>query len=156
METPIHQERQTLSRTFFSFVIFIIAGCVLLSVMMIKGERIFDTIFLVIMGSAILILLLSMVMRVVVTSTELRFGFPFWRVRLPLEEIEIIGVEPLPLMAGIGIHFSRGRWVYNARLGEGVHLVSAGKKHYLIGSDNPQALFNALKTATASRLAVVS
>jgi hypothetical protein len=91
METPIHQERQTLSRVFFLFVIFIIAGCVLLSVMMVKGERIFDTIFLVIMGIAILILLLSMVMRVVVTSTELRFGFPFWRVRLPLEEIEIIG-----------------------------------------------------------------
>ncbi len=150
METPIHQERQTLSRVFFLFVIFIIAGCVLLSVMMVKGERIFDTIFLVIMGIAILILLLSMVMRVVVTSTELRFGFPFWRVRLPLEEIEIIGVEPIPLMAGIGIHFSRGRWVYNARLGEGVHIVSAGKKHHLIGSDNPQALFNALKTATIS------
>ena len=132
------------------FVIFIIAGCVLLSVMMTKGERIFDTIFLVIMGIAIVLLLLSMVMKVVITTTELRFGFPFWRVRLSLEELEVIGVEPIPLLAGVGIHFSRGKWVYNARLGEGIHLVVAGKKHYLIGSDNPQTLFNALKTATAS------
>ncbi len=150
METPIHQERQPLSRALFLLVMVIIAGCILLSVMMTQGERIFDTIFLVIMGIAISLLLMSMIMKVVITSTELRFGFPFWRVRLPLNEVEIIGVEPIPLMAGVGIHFSRGRWVYNARLGEGVHLVVAGKKHYLIGSDNPQALFNALKTATAS------
>ena len=150
METPIHQERQPLSRALFLLVMVIIAGCILLSVMMTQGERIFDTIFLVIMGIAISLLLMSMIMKVVITSTELRFGFPFWRVRLPLNEVEIIGVEPIPLMAGVGIHFSRGRWVYNARLGEGVHLVSAGKKHYLIGSDNPQALFNALITATTT------
>ena len=150
METPIHQERQPLSRALFLLVMVIIAGCILLSVVMTKGERIFDTIFLVIMGIAISLLLMSMIMKVVITSTELRFGFPFWRVRLPLNEVEIIGVEPIPLMAGVGIHFSRGRWVYNARLGEGVHLVSAGKKHYLIGSDNAQALFNALKTATTT------
>ncbi|MBU1706962.1 hypothetical protein KKB28_03495 [bacterium] len=149
METPIHQERQTLSRSLFLFVIIIIAGLVFMSVVMTKGERIFDTIFLAIMGIAISLLLLSVVMKVVITSTELRFGFPFWRVRFPLEQIDVIGVEPIPLLAGVGIHFSRGRWVYNARQGEGVHLVVAGKKHYLIGSDNAQALFNALKTAKA-------
>ncbi|MBU1936194.1 hypothetical protein KKG05_02265, partial [bacterium] len=115
METPIHQERQTLSRALFSFVMLIIAGCVVLSVLMTKGERIFDTIFLVIMGIVISLLLMAMVMKVVVTSTELRFGFPFWRVRFPLEQIDVIGVEPIPLLAGVGIHFSRGRWVYNAR-----------------------------------------
>jgi hypothetical protein len=141
METPIYQEHQKISRALMAFVLLIVAGCVVLSVVMTKGERIFDTIFLVIMGIAISL-------RVVITTTELRFGFPFWRVRLPLETIEIIGVEPIPLLAGIGIHFSRGRWVYNARQGDGVHLVVAGKKHYLIGSDYAQALFNALKQAT--------
>jgi ABC-type Fe3+-siderophore transport system permease subunit len=148
METPIYQEHQKISRALMAFVLLIVAGCVVLSVVMTKGERIFDTIFLVIMGIAISLLLMSMTMRVVITTTELRFGFPFWRVRLPLETIEIIGVEPIPLLAGIGIHFSRGRWVYNARQGDGVHLVVAGKKHYLIGSDYAQALFNALKQAT--------
>jgi len=89
-------------------------------------------------------------MRVVVTTSELRFGFAYWRKRLPLWDVEIVGVEQIPLLAGIGVHYYPNRWVYNARVGRGVHLVYHEKRHYLIGSDDPDALFNVLKTATAS------
>lgn len=89
-------------------------------------------------------------MKVVVTTSELRFGFAYWRKRLPLADVEVVGVEQIPLLAGIGVHYYPNRWVYNARVGGGVHLVYQGKRHYLIGSDNPEVLFHALKTATAS------
>ena len=113
------------------------------------GEReIMHTIIAVISGFVVLLIFLAMVMKVVVTSSELRFGFAFWRVRFPLKDVEVLGVEPIPLLAGIGIHYHRGKWVYNARQGQGTHIVYQGKKHYLIGSDNPETLFNALKTAT--------
>lgn len=89
-------------------------------------------------------------MKVVVTTGELRFGFAYWRKRLPLWDVEIVGVEQIPFLAGIGVHYYPNRWVYNARIGRGVHLVYHGKRHYLIGSDDPDALFNVLKTAAAS------
>jgi ABC-type Fe3+-siderophore transport system permease subunit len=148
METPIHQERQSLSRVLFFLVIGIVGALILFSFLMVQGNRIFDSILFVIMGIAIGLLLMSIVMKVVVTSTELRFGFPFWRVRCPLKDIEVVAVEPIPILAGVGIHLARGRWVYNARQGDGVHLIIKGKKHYLVGSDNAQALFNVLKEAT--------
>ena len=74
---------------------------------------------------------------------ELRFGFPLWRKRIPADRIEVGGVESISFAAGIGIHFWRGRWVYNARFGRGV-MLKAGKRAYLLGSDHPERLQSAL------------
>jgi hypothetical protein len=78
-----------------------------------------------------------------VSPDELRFGFPFWRKRFPADRIEVGGAETISLAAGIGIHYWRGRWVYNSRLGRGV-VVKAGKITYLLGSDHPERLQSAL------------
>jgi hypothetical protein len=74
---------------------------------------------------------------------ELRFGFPLWRKRILADKIEVGDVETISFAAGIGIHFWRGRWVYNARFGRGV-MLKAGKYAYLLGSDHPERLQSAL------------
>jgi hypothetical protein len=78
-----------------------------------------------------------------VYPAELRFGFPFWRKHIPVDRLEVGDVETISLAAGIGIHFWRGRWVYNARFGRGV-VVKSGKTTYLLGSDRPGRLQSAL------------
>jgi hypothetical protein len=82
---------------------------------------------------------------------ELRFGFPFWRKRFPADKIEVGDVETISFAAGIGIHFWRGRWVYNARFGRGV-MLKAGKISYLLGSDHPERLQSALLTVAKRRV----
>jgi len=82
---------------------------------------------------------------------ELRFGFPFWRKRIRADKIEVGDVETISFAAGIGIHFWRGRWVYNARFGRGV-MLKAGKISYLLGSDHPERLQSALLTVVKRRV----
>lgn len=145
METPVHQESQTMGKWFPFLMACVFALMVVVAITSPRKE----TAWLLAAVLLILVVFFGMrTMKVVVTPTELRFGFAFWRKRLPLNDVEVLGVENIPLAAGIGIHFYPGKWVYNARLGQGVHLVYEGKKHYLIGSNNPEALFSALKTAT--------
>ncbi|MFH1010981.1 MAG: hypothetical protein V1784_07085 [bacterium] len=87
-------------------------------------------------------------MRVRITTGELHFGFKIWRKRLPLQDIQVLGMESIPLLAGLGIHYYAGKWIYSARFkGQGVHLVYQGKKHYIIGSNHPDVLLSALRTA---------
>jgi len=83
------------------------------------------------------------VFSIVVTPTELRFGFPLFRKRFSLDEVEIGDVEKIALLAGIGIHFWNRKWVYNARLGQGVN-VTHGRYHYLVGTGQPEQLQHAL------------
>jgi hypothetical protein len=78
-----------------------------------------------------------------VYAGEIRFGFPLWRKRFGADQIEIGSVETISFAAGMGIHYWRGRWVYNARLGRGV-TVKSGKTTYLLGSDHPERLQSAL------------
>lgn len=85
-----------------------------------------------------------------VSAGELRFGFPLWRKRIPAGKIEVGGMETVSFAAGIGIHFWRGRWVYNARFGRGV-VVKSGKATYLLGSDHPERLQNALLMIAGGR-----
>lgn len=82
-------------------------------------------------------------LNIVVTPTELRFGFPIYRKRFPLERVEVGDVERIALIAGIGIHFWAGKWVYNARFGLGVN-IKRGRSRYLLGSNQPEQLQNAL------------
>lgn len=149
METPLYQEDQLIGRWFVLLVLFVTLIMIASTFVVPTQERVY---FLALSVFVIALVSTFFRMRVVVTASELRFGFMLWRKRFPLEEIEIVGVEPIPFIAGAGIHFHRGRWVYNARLlSEGVHLVYQGKKHYLIGSDNAEALLRILKTATTPR-----
>ena len=82
-------------------------------------------------------------LKVIVTPTEIRFGFPFFRKRFPLAKIRVGDVTKIAFLAGLGIHFWGGRWVFNARFGRGV-LITSGRFEYLIGSDHPERLQAAL------------
>ena len=82
---------------------------------------------------------------------ELRFGFPLWRKRIPADRIEVGDVETISFAAGIGIHFWRGGWVYNARFGRGL-LIRTGKTNYLLGSDHPERLQSELLVVAKRRV----
>jgi len=150
METPIHQESQLIGKWFVLLIVSFFVAAVVVAFLTTSEEEAGMGLF----GLLLLLVFLAFCfrMKVVVTASELRFGFMFWRKRLPLANVEVLAIEYVPLMAGFGIHYHRGKWVYNAHFkGQGVHLVYQGRKHYLIGSDNPEALLNALKTAMATR-----
>jgi len=88
-------------------------------------------------------------LRVVVTATQLLFGFPVWKKRLRLDMITVGGVVAIPFMAGFGIHFWGKRMYINAKMGKGVEVIAKDRK-YVIGSDSPEKLDNALKSAVAN------
>ncbi|MCL4306141.1 hypothetical protein KJZ99_09515 [bacterium] len=85
-------------------------------------------------------------MHTLVTSAVLSFGPKLWTRRIPISEIEVIGPEQIPLLAGVGIHKFRGKIYYNMRLGEGL-AIRTGKRHYVVGSARIQQLQLALETA---------
>jgi hypothetical protein len=80
---------------------------------------------------------------VTITPTELRFGYPVWHRRAPVTQLIVGDIVPIPFWYGIGLHFVRGMWVYNAHLGRGV-VLWLGNNKYLIGSDHPERLQSAL------------
>jgi hypothetical protein len=87
---------------------------------------------------------------VTVSSTEFRFGFPLWHRRVAVAELQAGEVVRIPIWYGIGLHFVRGVWGYNARFGRGVTVVIKGRP-YLIGSDDPERLQAALFQVTTRR-----
>jgi len=86
----------------------------------------------------------------IVSTTELRFGFPVWHRRVALGKVTVGEVTKIPLWYGIGLHYVGGLWVYNARLGRGVIVVVDGRR-YLIGSETPERLQAALLQVAARR-----
>jgi hypothetical protein len=78
-------------------------------------------------------------MRIVVTPSEIRFGFPAIHKRLPISKVRLGEVVDLKWWYGIGVHFVFTRWVYNTRLGQGVEVYGNGTR-YIIGSRDPEKL----------------
>ncbi len=150
METTIYQESQTMP-TWFALLICLLGVAGILCVFLTCSAEEFGFALLALFLCFIVLALFSR-MKVVITTSELRFGFAIWRKRVALRDIRVLGIEPIPVLAGFGVHYYGGKWVYNARFkGQGVHLVCQGKKHYLIRSNNPEALLSMLKTATTTR-----
>lgn len=79
-----------------------------------------------------------------VTASGLTFGPNIWTKRIPSNEIEIIGPQKIPFLAGVGIHFYRGKTYYNMRMGKGLE-VKHGRKTYVIGSAKLAELETALR-----------
>jgi len=146
METPLHEESQTMPTWFAVLTGLVLVAAILAALFAAPEEE---------LGLALLILLLLAIvfaffyrMKITITASELRFGFPVWCKRLSLQDIQVMGTETIPLLAGLGIHYYGGKWIYGARFkGQGVHLVSQGKKHYIIGSNHPDVLLSALHSA---------
>ena len=138
---PVHKETQ--NAIFRVPLIVLVAGILLFGAWQIRENQWQSLIlvgFALIVGGVIWGLTQ---LTIEVYPNELQFGFPLWRKRYAADRIEVGDVETVSLAAGIGIHYWRGRWVYNSRLGRGV-VVKAGRVTYLLGSDHPERLQSAL------------
>jgi hypothetical protein len=85
-------------------------------------------------------------MTVQVTPTQLIFGFPYWKVRIPLQEVMVGSKLPIPWIAGLGIHYWGGKTYFNARMSQGLEIM-VGSKAYVIGTDSAEKLAKALQSA---------
>jgi hypothetical protein len=86
---------------------------------------------------------------VVITPTELIFGYPVWKKKLRLDTIMVGSVVSIPFMAGAGIHYWAGKMFVNARMGKGVE-VTSNNKTYVIGSNSPETLMESIRSAVAN------
>jgi hypothetical protein len=86
---------------------------------------------------------------VVITPTQLIFGFPVWKKKLRLDNVLVGDVVTIPFMAGAGIHYWAGKMFVNARWGRGVE-VTSNSKTYVIGSDSPDTLIEYIRSAVAN------
>jgi hypothetical protein len=86
---------------------------------------------------------------VVITPTQLIFGFPIWKKKLRLDTIMVGSVVKIPFIAGAGIHCWGGKTFINARMGKGVE-VTSNEKTYVIGSDGPDTLLESVRSAVAN------
>ena len=145
-QTPIYEERQS-SVLFYAVVFGLILAFGVIGVYM--GARIGISrpgdVARILVAFVLSLFVLWGFSRqtVTVTRTELRFGFPIWRKRIPISEVQVGEVVRIPFWYGIGIHFIGRAWVYNARLGRGLR-ITVGRKRYIIGSHNPERLQSAL------------
>jgi len=86
-----------------------------------------------------------MTLRIELTQTALEFGYWFSSPKINLSEIENPEVVEIPKLAGIGMHYYKKYFIYNARFGRGVQF-STLKKKYIIGSDHPDQLLSMLNS----------
>ncbi len=85
-----------------------------------------------------------------VTQSSLSFGTSFLlRRTLPATELEVVGPQAIPFLAGIGVHYFRGKIYYNMRLGKGLE-VKHGKRTYVIGSARLEEFQAALRDQARS------
>ena len=142
METPVYTERQVMR---FRLPLVLVGVAVMLygAYLNRHGEP-HSALIMVFFAMVFAVVLWGItVFNIVVTPTELRFGFPIYRKRFPLAQVAVGDVERIALIAGIGIHFWAGKWVYNARYGRGVN-IKHGRFRFLLGSNQPEHLQNTL------------
>lgn len=140
MDATRYEERQS-----FPAWISLAAGVILgvaLALSHRSGQEDFWAVVLVAAVVAVALWLFSR-FHVVVTRSELRFGFRVFEKRLPLERIHVGEIRDISFWHGIGIHYMRGTAIWNAKLGRGLQ-ISDGKRRYLVGSNQPERLQSVL------------
>jgi hypothetical protein len=86
-----------------------------------------------------------MILKVELTQTALEFGYWFSSPKISLTEIIEPEVVEIPKLAGIGMHYYKKYFIYNARFGRGIQF-STPKRKYMIGSDRPDQLLSTLNS----------
>ena len=149
-ESIIYQEEQH----FYPWLIILIVVVCLLGVVIpvaagvpVSHPSIWMSVLVI--GIIFLVVWLFRKLTVMITPTHLVFGFPIWKKRLRLDAISVGGVVTIPFFAGAGIHCWGGKLYVNAKVGRGVS-VSAGDKTYVIGSDSPESLTDAIQTGVGN------
>ena len=142
METPIYSEKQVMKLRWLLATVGI--AIMLVGAYLNFNREPFGSLVMVLFAAAFGVIWLGFTtFSIVVTPTELRFGFPIFRKRFPLTTVQVGDVDKIGFLAGIGIHFWAGKWVYNARFGSGVN-ITHGRVRYLLGSNQPEHFQSAL------------
>ena len=145
-ETVLYQEEQR----FYSWMLYlIVAGClVVVFLPMGLGASLKEPGAWIGLAAMVLVLVVCWLFRklmVQLTPTYLIFGFPIWKVKLPTDDFEIGEVVTIPVTAGAGVHYWRGKTYFNARMGGGLEIVT-DKRTYVIGSNDPEQLSETLRS----------
>src|SRR5690606_4250002 len=88
----------------------------------------------------------SMTVRIADGRLEWWFGKGFPRYSKALSDIESVAVWPSRGFA-LGIHWTRDGWLYNVSGMKGVHVSMRDGSRFIVGSDEPEALYSALNAA---------
>ena len=145
-ETVLYQEEQQ----FYSWVMYLIGvSCVVLVLLpLCLGASTKDPGIWIGLTAMALVLAVCWLFRKLVvqlTPTHLIFGFPVWKIKLSIDDFEIGEVVTIPVIAGAGVHYWRGRTYFNAKMGSGLEVTTI-KKTYVIGSDDPDNLAETLRS----------
>ena len=106
-------------------------------------------------GLMVIIAVLFSSLTVEVGDGELRFHFGpgFWRKRFPLDEITGATPTQSSWWEGWGIRFTPRGMLYNVSGTNAVEIELPSGKRFRIGTDEPEALVQAVRTAISGRLA---
>jgi hypothetical protein len=87
-----------------------------------------------------------------VADGELRwfFGPGLWRQRVALAEIAAVAEVPSRWWEGWGIHLTPRGWLYNVYGRGAVEIVLRSGRRFRLGTDEPQALLEALRETTST------
>lgn len=145
-EAVLYQEEQR----FYSWVIYlVVAACVgMVLLPLCLGVTLMDQGTWIGVAAMMLVLVICWLFRKLVvqlTPTHLIFGFPVWKVILSVDDFDIGEVVAIPITAGAGVHYWRGKTYFNAKMGCGLEVTTI-KKTYVIGSDDPDQLAEALRS----------
>jgi len=94
---------------------------------------------------AILVVFWSLTVQVTDEALEFWFGPGLLRKRVPLGEIVAVETVRTSIWNGWGIHWTRGGWLYNASGFDAVRVRLRSGKAVLVGTDEPDALADALR-----------
>ena len=146
IETVLYQEEQQ----FYSWVMYlIVASCMVVVLLpLCLGGTLMEPGTWIGVAAMVLVLAVCWLFRKLVvqlTPTHLMFGFPVWKIQLSTDDFEIGEVVTIPVIAGAGVHYWRGRTYFNAKMGSGLEITTI-KKTYVIGSDDPNNLAEALRS----------
>jgi hypothetical protein len=88
----------------------------------------------------------------VVTATEFRIKMGFLKKRFDTTKLQVGQIRDVPKLAGIGIHYYRGFWVWNTSFGRGVSVYTDKGSEFLVGSQIPEQLQMALLQVSKRRV----
>ena len=145
----VHRERQQVIWWVHLIVAIVLVGGIL-SMLGTVGDTRHPLLILALIAMVALIYGLLNPMTVVVgdEQMEVRFGqigWPRWRFDLEqIEQARVVEFSPLVDYGGWGIRMRGGKLCFNQRGDTGVQFVHASRE-YVVGSDDPERLLDALK-----------
>jgi|SRR5579862_3111289 len=79
---------------------------------------------------------------------SMTFGWPCGTI--PFDQIVHVQIVPVNFWMGIGIHLTFRGWVWNVSLGRGVQIMRPNGIAIVLGTDDPDALIEAISRAKAA------